>query len=418
MLPLIRNPFRRSAPGAYAALDIGTEYAKAIVFSVENGAGKVLGIGRHRQSQAAMQDGLITDIEAVVEHCHAALSQAEQMAGVVGKQAIVGLAGELVKGLSTSLTVERPHPSEKLSLSEIEDVMEQVQRRALTLVTDRLSLEMGLPNIDVRLVNSSVVSIKMDGHLVSNPLGFQGRYLTVTVFNAFAPLVHVGASETIARNLSLELLSVVAEPYAVASCITTPLAVEMGGIFIDVGGGTTDVALVRNGGIEGTQSFALGGRAFTRRLAIEQDLDLEEAEALKLRYARRELSPGEARAIRTALDRDVTTWMDGVQLILEELAGDGQLPPYVYLCGGASALPEIMERLQAFPWTERLPCPRPMTVSAIKPSDIRQLQVAGDQRLDGQDVTALGLAFQALALHRQSSLITQALMRAVRVLKL
>lgn len=417
-LQQLRHLFRRTGPGAYAALDIGTEYAKALVFSVENGIGTVIGTGRHRQSQSAMQDGLITDIEAVVQHCHAALSQAEEMAGVVGKQAIVGLAGELVKGMSTTITVERNHPTEKLGLEEIEDVMERVQRLALTRVTERLTWEMGLPSVDVRLVNSAVVAIKIDGHLISNPVGFQGRYLQVTVFNAFAPLVHVGASETIARHLSLELLSVIAEPYAVASCLESPLAADQGGIFIDVGGGTTDVALVRNGGIEGTQSFALGGRAFTRRLAMEQGIPLDDAEAQKLRYARRELTPAGAREVRKALDRDVTTWMDGVQLILEELAGEGQLPPYVYLCGGASALPDIMDRLKAFPWTERLPCPRPAQVMMIKPRDVSSMRDASGGLVDQQDVTPLGLAFQVLALQRQSSLINQALVRAVRILKL
>lgn len=299
-------PFRKSAPSAYAALDIGTEYAKALVFTVDEGIGTVRGVGRHRQSQSAMQDGLITDIEAVVEHCHAALSRAEEMAGMVGKEAIVGIAGELVKGLSTSITVERDKPTDKLGLEEIEDVMERVQRLALTRVTDRLTWEMGQPQVDVRLVNSSVVAMRMDGHLVTNPLGFQGRYLQVTVFDAFAPLVHVGASETIARNLSLELLSVVAEPYAVASCLAPSQASDVGGIFIDIGGGTTDIALVRNGGIEATQSFALGGRAFTRRISLERGIDLDEAEELKIQYARKELSPAVSRDIKKALDRDST----------------------------------------------------------------------------------------------------------------
>jgi cell division protein FtsA len=258
----------------------------------------------------------------------------------------------------------------------------------------------------------------MDGHLVSNPLGFQGRYLQVTVFNAFAPLVHVGASESIAKHLGLELLSVVAEPYAVASCLANPIMTDAGGIFIDVGGGTTDVALVRNGGIEATQSFALGGRAFTRRLATEQHVTFEDAEALKLAYARQELEPAQAREVRKALDRDVTTWMDGVQLILEELAGEGQLPPFVYLCGGASALPDIVERLRAFPWPERLPCPRPPMITILKPADIASMRDSTGELVDQQDVTPLGLAFQALALQRESSLVNQALIRAVKVLKL
>jgi cell division protein FtsA len=417
-MPAISVPFRKSAPATYAALDIGTEYAKALVFTVEAGVGVVRGFGRHRQSQTAMENGLITDIEAVVENCQAALSAAEQMAGRVSKRAMVGLAGELVKGMATTMTVERDAPTEPLGMEEIEDVMERVQRLALRRVSDRLSAEMGQPTVDVRLVNSSIVSIKMDGHAMSNPLGFQGRYLQVTVFNAFAPLVHVGASESIARHLSLELLSVVAEPYAVASCLAPAMAADAGGIFIDVGGGTTDVALVRNGGIEATQSFALAGRAFTRRVSIERGINLEDAEALKLQYSHGTLRTGEMRDLKRLLDRDVSTWMDGVQLILEELSGEGRLPPHVYLCGGASALPDIVERLGAFPWTEQLPCPRPPRITLIEPGDVASMRDETGGLTTQQDITALGLAFQVLAMQRPSSMATDALVRAVRVLRL
>ena len=417
-MPVFSVPFRKSNAAAYAALDIGTEYAKALVFTVENGTGIVHGFGRHRQSRAAMEGGLITDIEAVVENCQAALHDAEQMAGLASKRAMVGLAGELVKGMATSMTIERERPTEPLGRDEIEDVLERVQRLALRRVTDRLSTEMGQPTVDVRLVNSSIVSIKMDGHAVTNPIGFQGRYLQITVFNAFAPLVHVGASESIARHLGLELLSVVAEPYAVASCLAPSMNPDSGGIFIDVGGGTTDVALVRNGGLEATQSFALAGRAFTRRLAVERGLEIEDAEKLKLQYARGELGAADVREIRTMLERDVATWMDGVQLMLEELSGEGRLPPHVYLCGGASGLPDICEALERFSWVEQLPCTRPPKIAVVDPGDVASMRDETGGLTTPQDITPLGLAFQVLAMERPTSIASEALVRAVRVLRL
>src|SRR5579875_2970789 len=117
-------PFRRNGAtdgrAYYSILDIGTEVAKALVLVVENGQGEVVGVGRQPQGHLDMQDGLVTDIEAVVENCHLALQQAEAMAGVGGRDAIVGMAGELTKGVSTTVTVERAKPWDKLSVSEIE----------------------------------------------------------------------------------------------------------------------------------------------------------------------------------------------------------------------------------------------------------------------------------------------------------
>src|SRR6185503_2350781 len=92
--------------------------------------------------------------------------------------------------------------------------------------------------------------------------------------------------QTVAAKLDLELVAVVAEPYAVARVLDSEQVRQGGALFVDVGGGTTDVALVRQGGIEGTRMFALGGRAFTKSIADRLELPFPRAEALKIDYAR------------------------------------------------------------------------------------------------------------------------------------
>ena len=413
----VKLPFQRDgdADGRayYAILDVGTEVAKALVLVVADGRGEVLGVGRRPQGQLDMQDGLVTDIEAVVENCHLALQEAEEMAGVVGRDAIVGMAGELTKGLTTTATIERARPAEKLTVAEIESVLRKVQQQALEQAMEQISWETGLSDIDVRLVNSAVVAVHMDGHAVSNPIGFQGRHLTVTVFNAFAPLVHVGAMRTVVEALDLELLSVVAEPYAVASALTSRPVLDYGGVVIDIGGGTTDVALLRHGGIEGTKTFPLGGRAFTKRLAMRRSLDFDTAETLKLRYAHGELDPTESAWIPDALASDVQTWLDGVLLLLEELAGNGQIPPHVYLCGGSSGLPDLPHILRRCDWTAHLPMSRAAEVKVLTPPDVGPIQDTTGELTGPQDVTPLGLAYQALALEQESGIVTEALQQTV-----
>jgi cell division protein FtsA len=336
------------------------------------------------------------------------------MAGIGGRDAIVGMAGELTKGMSTTVTVERAKPWDKLSVAEIETLLQRVQKEALEQVREQIAWETGLPGIDVRLVNSAVVSVQIDGHVVSNPIAFQGRHLSVTIFNAFAPLVHVGAMRTVVEALGLDLLSVVAEPYAVASALSNRPALDYGGIVIDIGGGTTDVALLRDGGIEGTKTFSLGGRAFTKRLAMRRSLSFEAAEELKLRYARGELHPTESQRISAALVPDVQTWMDGVALLLEELAGDGQIPPYLYLCGGTSGLPDLSEILQRFDWRGRLPMSRPAELRVLLPHDVGTIQDRTGELTGPQDVTPLSLAYQALALEGESGVVTEALHQTVQ----
>ena len=74
----------------------------------------------------------------------------------------------------------------------------------------------------------------------------------------------------------------IAEPYAVATCLDPGELGDAGAVFVDIGGGTTDVALVRGGGIAGTKMLALGGRAFTKGLAERLGVSFAEAERAKL----------------------------------------------------------------------------------------------------------------------------------------
>ena len=86
---------------ACTALDVGTEFAKALVFEIEGGKGVVRGVGRKRQGLAHMQSGTVADISAVVDNCAVALQEAEEMAGFRPEQVVIGIAGELVKGFTT-----------------------------------------------------------------------------------------------------------------------------------------------------------------------------------------------------------------------------------------------------------------------------------------------------------------------------
>jgi len=106
------------APAACTALDIGTEFAKALVFEIdEAGHGTVRGVGRKRQGLSHMQSGTVADIAAVVDNCAVALQEAEEMAGFRPTQVVIGIAGELVKGFTTTLTQERRKPEAPITES-------------------------------------------------------------------------------------------------------------------------------------------------------------------------------------------------------------------------------------------------------------------------------------------------------------
>nr|HPR10090.1 hypothetical protein [Candidatus Saccharibacteria bacterium] len=95
-------------------LDIGTEFVKALIARVDdNNELEIIGVGREHQSQTDMQAGAIADIAAVIANCDKALAQAEQQANTSGRSAVVGIAGELVKGSTLNVRVTRKEPNKE-----------------------------------------------------------------------------------------------------------------------------------------------------------------------------------------------------------------------------------------------------------------------------------------------------------------
>jgi len=405
------------APAACTALDVGTEFAKALVFEIdEQDHGIVRGVGRQRQGLSHMQSGTVADIAAVVDNCAVALQEAEEMAGFRPSQVVIGIAGELVKGFTTSLSQERKRPDAPITEQELQKLIDGVQHEALREAERSITWETGLPNVDVRLVHAAVTSAAIDGYPVTNPVGFQGRHVRISIFNAFAPLVHLGALQSVAGQLDLELLAIVAEPYAVARCLAGEQIQQSGGLFVDVGGGTTDVALVRQGGIEGTRMFALGGRAFTKSLSDQLGLPFPRAEQLKIDYARG-LEVENRERVAGIVAEDVAVWSAGVELVLEELSGAELLPGRVFLCGGGAGLPEVATALRDEKFASRLPFARRPEVTVAMPSEVQGIRDATKLLVDQQDVTPLGLAFQAIEMAATESPLDAALRRVLRAMK-
>jgi len=362
----------------------------------------------------------VSDIDAVVANCAKALSEAQAMAGLRPGAGVIGIAGELVKGTTSTGVIRREDAQAPMSEDELARIVQQVQADALAEAEQRIAWESGVERLDVRLVHAAVVELKIDGYPVSNPIGFTGAQVELAVFNAFAPMVHLGALQSVATQLGLELLGVIAEPYAVATCLDPGELGDAGAVFVDVGGGTTDVALVRHGGIAGTKMLALGGRAFTRGLVERFALSFTRAEALKVAAGQPgELpEPVEREALDAALSEDAGVWLRGVELMIADLAEGELLPGRVYLCGGGAQLPQLVDSLGGDGWWRRLPFSRQPQVRALAPSDVAGVQDASGRLTTRQDVTPMALAHQALILDASTSAAERAMRRAVRSMQL
>ena len=374
------------------ALDIGTENVKALLARVSGDDIEILGVGRAHQEFSDMHSGAIADIAGVVQHCEDALTQAEDEAGLQAKHAVIGIAGELVKGTTSTIRYRRPQPDRPLDEQEVEFIIEKVQDRAAKRAQKQIALETGNDEVEVKLVNSALVSIHIDGYKVSNPIGFQGKDVAVQIYTAFAPMVHIGALERVAQELDLELLAVAAEPFAVSrSVLGADSSSAFTAILADVGGGTTDIAVVNDGGVEGTKMFGIGGRSFTKTIADKLSIPYDQAEKLKVNIEDSKIKATVKKDVAVAVDKTLEVWLAGVELALSEFDAVDQLPPRILLCGGGASLSQLVSALEKRDWYSDLPFTKRPTVQRIRPDQVVGITDKTGEVNDHTFITAMGL---------------------------
>jgi len=389
----LQNMRKENASNDYiVALDIGTEYIKALIAKLDGEDINIVGVGRAHQEISDMYAGAIADISGVVRNCEDALSEAEEQAGLQAKRVVIGIAGELVKGVTNTIRYRRPQPDRPLDTAEMEFIIEKVQERAQAKAQKQISLETGNDDVEIKLVNSALVSIHIDGYKVSNPISFQGHDVAVQIYTAFAPMVHIGALERVAEELSLELLAVAAEPFAVSrSVLGNDANSNFTAILADVGGGTTDIAVVDDGGVEGTKMFGIGGRSFTSTIASELGISYDDAEKLKINIENEKIKPSVTDDVNAAIDKSLEVWIAGVELALSEFNAADHLPNRILLCGGGSSLKRLVDALEKQDWHKDLPFTKKPTVHHIHPSEVVGITDLTGFVNDHTYITAMGL---------------------------
>ncbi len=382
----------KNAERYLVALDIGTENVKALIGRIAEEEVEIIGVGRAHQGLQDMQAGAIADIASVTANCNKALAEAEKQAGVSARAVVIGIAGELVKGITVSVRLQRKDAKKALDIDEVERIVALVQNRALERAKQQIADELGGKEIEVQLVNSALVRMEIDGYEVTNPVGFQGKEVLVQLYTAFAPMIHIGALEQVATQLDMDLLAVAAEPFAVArSVIGDADDSTMSAVLMDVGGGTTDIAVLNEGGVQGTQMFGIGGRAFTKSIVRDIEVGFLEAEKLKLGISDGTAPRQLTERIEKALTKTVKVWRSGVELALGEYNTLEHLPHHILLCGGGASLELLVNELESSDWYRRLPFARKPSIHFIKPEAVVGITDTTDSLHDHTFVTAMGL---------------------------
>lgn len=365
LLYMIKLPFKNfkrenllDGISSIVALDIGTESVKSILFTMNEYGVTVNKISRIQQQQHAMRSGIITNLDTVLENCRLSIDEltTNLKEEEYPKKVIMGIAGEYIQGVSIVVNYQREETFEKeVTIKEQERIIDQVQSQIEANGKNDLSQRTGLKNDDIEILHITPTGMEIGGMPVNTLVGYKGRDVRLNFYASFAPKTYTEALRKVAQNLNLEVIGIVSQPFAVARAHAGGDNSDFSAIFIDIGGGTTDVAVVQNGNISETQMFAFGGRVFTKELANLTDADIRHAEQRKIKYSQKELPKEVGRQVQKTMYATANLWIRTLKAALESCDDIDTFPPQIYLCGGGSLLPDIKEVMLEFPWKKYLP---------------------------------------------------------------
>ncbi len=377
------------------AVDIGTEVLKTLLFTCDAMGVHILSSSRIFQQQHAMKSGVIQALDTVMENCRLGLNQLTESVEPenMPKKVVMGIAGELIHGVSIVVNYDREdQASAEVTYKEQMNIFNQVRENVFNNGRKELADKYGMDQEDIEVLHVTVTGIEIGGMSVDSLVGFTGKKIRLNFYASFAPKTYLEALKKVAGSMELELLGIVSQPFSVARVVAGASERSFNGIFVDVGGGTTDVALVQKGNVVDTQIFSFGGRVFTKRIAREMNLDYRHAEARKLRYSTGELDSKLSSKVRSLLQKDLAVWVEGLKVALESMEDVELFPPFMYLCGGGAMLPDLRRAVIEYPWSEKLRFARFPKVLLVTPEKLDMIDDKHQHLKDAMDITPAGLA--------------------------
>jgi cell division protein FtsA len=255
-------------PHIAVGLDVGTTKVCAVVAEVRGGkaGGKADVLGLGFSPSAGLKKGIVINVDATVDSIRKAVREAEASCGARVKSVSVGISGAHIKGFDSSGAVGIR--GKEVSAADVERSIDSA--KAVYIPLDREVLH---------VIPTEFVLDGQEG--IIQPAGMSGVRLEARVH------IITGASSPIQNLLNccekagLEVSDVVFEPLASAHAVLTEEERESGAIIIDIGGGTTDVALFKDGSLRYAAVIGLGGNHFTNDIAVGLRISVRDAEDLK-----------------------------------------------------------------------------------------------------------------------------------------
>jgi cell division protein FtsA len=361
----------------YVGLDIGTTKISCIVAD-RNGSDELRVVGVGNAPSEGLRRGVVVDLEKTVASIQRAVDEAERMAGVSVKGVSAGIAGDHIRSINSRGVIAVSRKDNEIGAADVERVVEAA--KAIAIPMDREI---------IHVIPQEFIVDDQEG--IKDPIGMSGVRLEAEVHIITGAVTSAKNICRAIQRAGLKVDDLVLEPLASSHAVLGPDERDLGVVLLDLGGGTTDVAVFFDGSIRHTAIIPFGGANVTNDLAIGLRTPIDKAEQIKIEHGcalaaavsadEKVLVSGVGGRADREISRHVLASMiePRMEEILQlankevkknhfaELLGGG-----VVLTGGTSLMPGVVELAeQVFEMPVRLGAPSGLKGLAAKVSDPR-----------------------------------------------
>lgn len=251
-------------------LDIGTTKIVAMI-GRRNEYGKIELLGIGRAKSLGVHRGVVNNITQTIQSIQKAVDEAIAVSGIQITDAVVGIAGQHIRSLQHSDYITRPNSEEVISEEDLEKLEKQVYKLVM------------LPGEEI--IHVLPQEFKVDGQgEITQPVGMYGGRLEANFHVVVGQISSIRNVGRCIKSAGLNLAGITLEPLASAEAVLSSEEKEAGVALIDIGGGTTDLAIFKNGIIRHTAVIPFGGNVITEDIKEGCSIIEKQAELLKVKF--------------------------------------------------------------------------------------------------------------------------------------
>lgn len=338
---------RQQTESEIFALDIGTRNVVGIIGHMDDGVFCVDNSVSVPHTQRAMVDGQIEDIPEVARVSGIVKGKLEDMSGIALERVSIAAAGRALKTRRVELSFD---VEDKETISE-DDVRSYELETALK-AQDELDTETADTGISFYCVGHTVIQYLLDDYKIKSLVGHKGRKITVELIAAFLPSSVVESLYAVMDMTGLEVASLTLEPIAAMNIIIPPEVRLINIALVDIGAGTSDIAISQNGSIVAYAMSTIAGDEITEEIIRKYIVDFTTAENMKLSATQTVIGYTDILGFEHTIERE--KFLESINNAVEQLASDisdniikanGQAPAAVFLVGGGSLIPGLAENV-------------------------------------------------------------------------